>query len=123
MLETTVYRVEILPLAQKDIDKLSSTLKSQVIKKIISLQNVPKPPNSAKLKGSSNIFRIRIGDYRVLYRVFDSEKRVSVVKVAHRKEDNISVGLRRTAIHRVSPSGKNFGSIRSCRAHPRGSRR
>lgn len=80
------YLVELLPSAQKEIDNLPTKIRSRVINRIIPLQEKSRPENCVKLKGSSNIFRLRVGDYRILYRIHDSDKRVVIVRVAHRKE-------------------------------------
>lgn len=81
-----IYRVELLPSAQKDIDNLPNGIKSRVTGRIIPLKEEPRPENCIKLKGSANIFRIRVGNYRILYRIFDIDSKVTIVKVAHRKE-------------------------------------
>ena len=86
MQQNKTYSVELLPAAQKDIDNLPAKTKSRVTNKIIPLQQEPRPENCVKLKGSGNIFRLRVGDYRILYRIFDIDKKVTIVKVAHRKD-------------------------------------
>ena len=80
------YLVELLPPAQRDIDNLPKKVKGRITQKIILLQEEPRPKNCAKLKGGGNIFRIRVGDYRILYRINDADRKVSIAKVAHRKE-------------------------------------
>ena len=86
MHKTENYLVELLPPAQRDIDNLPKAVKRRITGKIVLLQEEPRPKNCAKLKGGGNIFRIRVGDYRILYRVYDADRKVSIVKVAHRKE-------------------------------------
>ncbi|NQS98174.1 MAG: type II toxin-antitoxin system RelE/ParE family toxin [candidate division Zixibacteria bacterium] len=86
MQRNKIFTVELLPAAQKDIDNLPPKTKSRITSKIIPLQEEPRPKSCAKLKGCGNIFRIRVGNYRILYRIFDIDKRVTIVKVAHRKE-------------------------------------
>ncbi|MCZ7668161.1 MAG: type II toxin-antitoxin system RelE/ParE family toxin [Chloroflexi bacterium] len=61
-----------------------------IIKRIIvtvsKLASEPHPPGSRKLVGSDHIFRVRVGDYRVIYDVQNSELIIEVIRVAHRKD-------------------------------------
>jgi len=54
--------------------------------KIEALAQVPRPPGSKKLKGGKDLWRVRIGDYRVVYSVNDDEKEIQVTRIAHRRE-------------------------------------
>jgi len=57
-----------------------------VIKKIQTLAKNPQPNGSVKLRGSTNLYRVRHSDYRIIYSINNDELVILVVKVAHRKE-------------------------------------
>lgn len=72
--------------AQKDLDKLRGSLISRFEKLILGLYDEPRPHNSKKLRGGGSKWRIRTGDYRILYEIDDKRKLVKVYRIAHRKE-------------------------------------
>lgn len=72
--------------AEKDLKKLSKETFSAIIENIRSLANNPHPPNSKKIKGSPNDWRLRIGDYRVLYEINNATKAITVMRVKHRRD-------------------------------------
>jgi mRNA interferase RelE/StbE len=59
---------------------------SKIEEIIMGLYNEPRPQNSKKLSGGGLKWRIRTGDYRILYEIDDSQKIVKVYRIAHRKE-------------------------------------
>ncbi len=81
-----MYNVVIERTAEKDLLRLQKKTLTDVIIKIRSLSQNPRPVGSKKLQGSHNDWRIRVGDYRILYEIADKEKEVRVMKVRHRKE-------------------------------------
>ncbi len=66
--------------------KLSQQLLDRIQTKIDDLAIEPRPNGVKKLKGEENSYRIRVGDYRVIYDIFDDVLLVSVVSVGHRSE-------------------------------------
>ena len=68
------------------MDKLPIRVARRIWRKLLSLEIQPRPPGSVKLDGELDAYRIRIGDYRVIYLVNDQNKIVEVVRVAHRRE-------------------------------------
>jgi mRNA interferase RelE/StbE len=66
--------------------KLSQELQDRIQTKIDDLAIEPRPNGVKKLKGEENSYRIRVGDYRVIYDIFDDVLLVSVVEVGHRSE-------------------------------------
>lgn len=80
------YNVILMPQAQKDLDGFSGKLFSRLEKTILGLYDEPRPHNSKKLRGGGSSWRIRIGDYRILYEIDDSQKIVKIYRIAHRKE-------------------------------------
>ena len=79
------YKIEIKRSAVKEISKLPTKELKRILKKIKLLADNPRPFGAIKLSGDEK-FRIRIGNYRILYQIFDEKLIVFVVKVAHRKE-------------------------------------
>ena len=79
------YKIEIKKSAAKEIENLPSVVLKRVVSHIQELVNDPRPLGCKKLSGDEK-YRIRIGDYRILYEVEDEIVTVYVVKVAHRKE-------------------------------------
>ena len=81
-----VIPVEIGPSAEKDLDKLPVEVQERAFLKIDALALNPRPSGSAKLKSEFRRYRIRIGDYRILYRIDSKPKRVVIESVRHRKD-------------------------------------
>lgn len=78
------YKIQISKSASKQIKKLSSELQKRIQNKIDNLAIEPRPDGVKKLKGRENGYRIRVGDYRILYDIFDDVLLISVVEVGHR---------------------------------------
>jgi mRNA interferase RelE/StbE len=70
----------------RELNKLTPKVRQEVSDAITALATEPRPDGVRKLSGSKNSYRIRVGDYRVLYRVTDKALLVLVVKVAHRRD-------------------------------------
>lgn len=81
-----MYEVLIERTAERDLKSLPTTLFDRIIARIKALADVPRPSGCHKLAGSKNDWRIRIGDYRVLYEIDDSSKRIRIFRVRHRRE-------------------------------------
>jgi mRNA interferase RelE/StbE len=79
------YTVEIKRSAEKEIDHLPAKIHKNISNRILALENNPRPPGSLKLQGTDG-YRLRVGDYRVLYTIDDEAKGVLVYSVAHRRE-------------------------------------
>lgn len=80
------YEVQILPKAVRQIKALSVEVRQDISLTIQSLANEPRPIGVKKLSGEKDIYRVRIGNYRVLYRIVDKVLVVVVVSVGHRRE-------------------------------------
>lgn len=80
------YRVELSPAARRQLGRLPPTVQSRLAHAIDGLAADPRPVGVQKLRGSQRQFRIRVGDYRVIYEVQDDVMLVLVVKVAPRRE-------------------------------------
>jgi mRNA interferase RelE/StbE len=78
------YSVEVKPTARKELEALPDSVLARAVQKIESLSHAPRPAGCKKLKGYKDQWRVRIGDWRVVYIVNDAAKLVSVTRVAHR---------------------------------------
>lgn len=79
------YKRFFTKLAEKDLDKLDAKLGSRILEKIAELTANPKPNSCKKLK-NTNYYRVRVGDYRVVYEIDDKDKSVTIYKIRHRKD-------------------------------------
>ena len=82
------YTVVINKSAKKELYQISSRFTSAIVQAIWSLANEPRPPGCKKLKGKlyNNMWRIRVGDYRILYLIEDVVKVIDVKRIGHRKD-------------------------------------
>jgi len=80
------YQVRFKSSAAEAIRKLPKSQQRRVIAKVEALAETPHPPGSKKLHGSDDLFRIRVGDYRIIYAVLDQKLLILVVRVGHRKD-------------------------------------
>jgi len=79
------FKIEIKRSAAKELEKIQKQDRDRIIERIQALAADPRPPQSKKLSGEEK-YRVRQGDYRVLYQIYDEVITVVVVKVAHRRE-------------------------------------
>lgn len=80
------YDVRLMPRAQRDFDGFRGELLAKFEKLISGLYDNPRPRNSVKLSGAVSRWRLRTGDYRILYEIDEQRKVVSVYSIAQRKE-------------------------------------
>ncbi len=80
------YRVQIERRAQKALDALPRDLRRRIAAKVDALAANPRPPGVRKLEGEEDLYRLRVGDYRVLYAIRDAVLLVLVVRIADRRE-------------------------------------
>jgi mRNA interferase RelE/StbE len=80
------YRVQIKAPALKSLKKISEPDQSRIMRRIDALAEDPRPAGVKKLQGADDLYRLRLGDYRVIYQVQDDILLVLVVRVGHRKE-------------------------------------
>ncbi len=79
------YKLLIKPSAAKELEALPRKDRGRIVAKMEGLAGNPRPPGSEKLSGEEK-YRLRQGDYRVLYSVQDASTTVTIVKIAHRRE-------------------------------------
>jgi mRNA interferase RelE/StbE len=81
-----MYEVLLERNAEKDLRRLPSRVHDRAIEAISSLAKDPRPPGCRKLVGTKNDWRIRVGEYRVVYEIADSVHIIRVHRVRHRSE-------------------------------------
>lgn len=82
-----MYRIVVSHSAEKEMDRLPVSVNRRMGVVINSLSNNPRPRGSKKLKGTKeNIWRVRVGDYRVIYGINDEIKIIDIRKVGHRRD-------------------------------------
>ncbi len=79
------YKLNISRKAQKFLTTVSATDYQRIKENIANLAQNPRPPNCLKLKGRE-AWRIRVGDYRVIYEIADEIVTITVVEIGHRRE-------------------------------------
>ncbi len=80
------YQIEFSRQAARQFRNLPSQIQQRLKSRIDSLAAMPRPHGSEKLSGADQLYRIRVGDYRIVYAVEDNRLFVLVVKVGHRRE-------------------------------------
>lgn len=80
------YRVELTPAAERYLRGLDRPVLRRIDAKIRALAEDPRPNGVEKLTGDDGIFRVRVGDYRILYTIEDAELVILVVRIRHRRE-------------------------------------
>jgi mRNA interferase RelE/StbE len=80
------YLVEFTGAAARQIKKLPRPARDRMLAAIGDLADEPRPHGAKKLVGEQTAWRIRIGDYRVIYEIHDKQLTVTVVRAAHRRE-------------------------------------
>ena len=80
------YTVDFRPAARRQFLRLTPEVQSRLRPRIDALAEDPRPPGCKKLQGQENLWRIRIGDYRVVYRIQETRLIILVLIIGHRKD-------------------------------------
>jgi len=80
------YKIFFRRSAEKELRKVASPLTSKIVDKIRLLSVQSRPSGIQMLKGEDRYYRLRQGDYRVIYEVDDAKQEIYVVKIGHRRE-------------------------------------
>jgi len=80
------YQIVIPKPAQKQLDNITKIERDRLIVTLRSLVDDPRPSGVKKLKGYDNTYRVRVGDYRIIYEIKDRELIVLLLSVSHRKD-------------------------------------
>lgn len=78
------YTIYFKASLEKDLKKLPKDRLSDILIRIEELADVPHPPNSKKIAGTEHLYRICVGDYRIIYEVMHKTKQVTIFYVRHR---------------------------------------
>lgn len=78
------YSLCFKPSVHKDLRPLPQPVVARVFEQISALQNDPFPRGTVKLAGTERLYRVRVGDYRIVYEVDDAEKQVTIHYIRHR---------------------------------------
>lgn len=80
------YRVALTTSAEKELKWLPAKLITRILGRLEKLASNPRPPGCKKLVGGDKQWRIRLGDWRVVYEIDDKAKTVDVTRIAHRRD-------------------------------------
>ncbi|MGA0558630.1 type II toxin-antitoxin system RelE family toxin [Larkinella sp. VNQ87] len=80
------YKLVITKSAEKELVKLPVQVIQQIQEAVLKLADDPRPAQCKKLKGFKDLYRIRIGDYRIIYSIRDSVLIVEVLRIGNRKD-------------------------------------
>ena len=78
------YEIEVSSTAEKQLRKLSQKDQIIILKRIQELSREPRPNHSRKLRGQNNIYRVRAGNYRILYSIENKHLTIIILKVGRR---------------------------------------
>jgi mRNA interferase RelE/StbE len=78
------YEARLSRRASKELDSLEKSIQKRILQKLEELQENPFPHGATKLQGMRGIWRVRVGDYRILYEVFSQEGLLLIDKIDHR---------------------------------------
>jgi mRNA interferase RelE/StbE len=80
------YTITFARSARRELEALDAPLIRRILPRIEALAKAPRPRACRKLRGESNLWRIRIGEYRVVYAVYDERQLVDIIAVRHRSK-------------------------------------
>ena len=80
------YNILLKPSVERDLRSLPKTVIARVMRQIESLEDEPVPRHSVKLVGAEQLYRIRVGDYRIVYEIDKEVKQILIHYVRHRRE-------------------------------------
>jgi mRNA interferase RelE/StbE len=83
---SVAYAVQLTSAAVKQLDALPDDIRTRILPQLWALAEDPRPAGCKKLKGTRHSYRIRVGNYRVLYEVHDARVVVIVFKIGHRSD-------------------------------------
>jgi mRNA interferase RelE/StbE len=80
------YRIEFRPAAMRELAKLETSTRRRIAATLESLAQTPRPPGVEKLKGHDQRYRVRCGDYRIIYEIEDRVLIILVLRIGHRRQ-------------------------------------
>lgn len=80
-----MYRVDLRQRVKRELDDLPEKDCQTLVKALVNLEENPRPPGVEKIR-RTDLWRIRKGDYRVIYHIDDQEQVITIVRIGHRKD-------------------------------------
>ena len=80
------YKIEWKQSAKKELRKLGKTVIPGIVNAVECLASEARPTGSRKLQGSEHLYRVRVGDYRIVYSIENKVLLIEVIRVGHRKD-------------------------------------
>ena len=80
------YRIVLTAEARRNLLALPRDVVRKVDACILALAEKPRPPRTRKLKGGGDFWRVRVGDYRIIYQIEDNKLLILVIRIAHRRD-------------------------------------
>ena len=80
------YRIELSPRVQRDLKALDGSVRRRIKQRIDALAENPYPSGIKKIEGEDDLYRLRVGDYRILYQVKGNILLILIVGIGHRRE-------------------------------------
>ncbi|NMB63978.1 MAG: type II toxin-antitoxin system RelE/ParE family toxin [Spirochaetes bacterium] len=81
-----MYTIVFKKSAEKDLSFINYKIIKRIINKVENLKNNPFPQNSTKLIGTELTYRLRVGDYRIIYQIDEANKIITIYYIRHRKD-------------------------------------
>ena len=80
------YSVTFARSARKELQALDATVATRVLRRLEVLSISPRPTGVIKIEGADDLWRLRVGDWRIIYRISDRDKLVDIIAIRHRKD-------------------------------------
>jgi len=80
------YSIQFKGSVEKDLRPLPKTVLLRVMRSIIALQDDPQPQTAVKVAGSDNLYRVRVGDYRIIYELVHEQELLVIHYIRHRRD-------------------------------------
>jgi mRNA interferase RelE/StbE len=80
------YLVSLTSSAERELHRLPKKAIARIIPRLETLASVPRPPGCKKLRGGDKEWRLRVGDYRIVYVIDDAAKIIDVTRIVHRRD-------------------------------------
>lgn len=80
------YRIDLTPAAARALRKLTAETRRRIARRIDALATQPRPADAARIEGAGGLYRVRVGDHRIVYSILDDVLLVLVVRIGHRSE-------------------------------------
>ena len=80
------YSIQFSPASARELRQLSAQIKRRIRSVVTSLSTDPRPPGYRKLRGYDRLYRVRVGNYRIIYEIDDVSRLISIARLSHRRD-------------------------------------